>query len=115
MIMSNQPELVLQQNCYKWWHNKHPKLRGCLWRVENERKRSKYEQMIAKSTGLVSGVADLNMVYAGQFYAIELKAGKGRQSKSQKEWQDVIAKQGGSYHVVRSLEEFQELIDGILS
>ena len=112
--MSNQPELVLQQQVYTWWHNTHPELRGTLWRVENERRRTKYEQMIAKSTGLVAGVADLNMLYRGQFYAIELKVDGGRQSQSQKQWQRVITEQGGVYVVIRSLDEFKEFVEGVV-
>ena len=111
--MSNQPELVLQQKCYKHFHNKYPELRGCMWRVENERDRNKYEQMIAKSTGLVSGVADLNMIYNGTFYGIELKAGKGSQSKSQKKWQKTIEQQGGKYFIIRTEDEFKQLIKDI--
>lgn len=112
--MSNQPELVLQQKCYKWWHNTYPALRGILWRVENERQRSKYEQMIAKSTGLVSGVADLNMVYDGIFYGIELKTDKGRQSDTQIKWQKCIEDQGGKYIIIRNQDEFIEFIQGIV-
>ena len=113
--MSNQPELVLQQKCYKWWHNTYPELRGCLWRIENERKRSKYEQMIAKSTGLVSGVADLNMLYNGVFYGIELKTETGRQSDSQAKWQRGIEAQGGKYIIIRSEDEFKEFIIEIIT
>ena len=112
--MSNQPELVLQQHVYKFFHNTYPELRGTLWRVENERRRTKYEQMIAKSTGLVAGVADLNMLYGGQFYAIELKVEGGRQSQSQKQWQRVITEQGGIYKVIRSLDEFKEFVEGVI-
>ena len=112
--MSNQPELVLQQQLYTWWHNTYPELRGTLWRVENERRRTKYEQMIAKSTGLVAGVADLNWLYRGVFYAIELKTPTGSQTKSQKQWQRVITEQGGIYTVIRSLDEFKEFVEGVV-
>jgi len=112
--MSNQPELKLQQDCFRFFHNQYPNLRGILWKVENERRRNKYEQMIAKSTGLVAGVADLNMLYNGQFYAIELKTPTGSQTKSQKEWQIVVEKQGGIYVLIRSLEKFKEFVEGVV-
>jgi len=108
--MSNQPELALQQQVYKFFHNTYPELRGILWKVENERKRNKYEQMIAKSTGLVSGVADLNMVYNGTFYGIEVKTETGRQTTAQKEWQKTIENQGGVYVIIRTVDEFKEFI-----
>ena len=109
--MANQPELILQQKCYKYFHNTYPELRGCMWRVENERVRSRYEMMIAISTGLVSGVADLNFIHNGTFHAIELKTEKGRQSKSQLEWQKKVEQQGAKYHVIRSFEQFKEFVD----
>ena len=113
--MSNQKELKLQQDCYKWFHNQHPNHRGKIWRVENERKRNKYEQMIAKSTGLVSGVADLNMLYSGKFYAIELKVGNNNQSKSQIVWQNIVESEGGHYVVIRSLDEFKNFISEVIN
>ena len=112
--MSNQPELKLQQDCFRFFHNQYPPLRGILWKVENERRRNKYEQMIAKSTGLVSGVADLNMVYNGTFYGIEVKTETGRQTPAQKEWQKTIEQQGGKYFIIRTEDEFKQLIKDII-
>src|SRR5690625_4800823 len=111
--MANQPELKLMQNCYTWWHNSYPSKRGLLWKTENERKRNRYEQSIAKSTGLVAGVSDFIALYRGKFHAIELKTDKGPLSKAQKRWALTIEIQGGTYTVIRSLSEFQELIRGI--
>lgn len=112
--MPNQYETKLQQDCYTWFHNSFPSFRGLLWRVENEGRRNGYEQMVAKSTGIVSGVSDLMMVFGGQFHAIELKAGEdGRQSREQKKWQNKITEAGGNYYLVYTLEEFQGLIQTI--
>lgn len=113
--MSNQPELALQQKCFKWFHNKFPEHRGKMWRVENERVRTKYEAMIAKSTGLVSGVSDMLFFHGGEFHAIEFKTAKGVLSDSQKRWRRVIELEGGFYHVVRSEAEFQEIVLEVLS
>lgn len=114
--MANQPELKLMQECYTYWHNNFHNLRGILWRVENERKRTKYQQSIAKSTGLTAGVSDFNLLYKDQFYAIELKANvKGKQSKKQKQWQTDIEAQGGKYCIIHSLEQFKGLIHEILN
>ena len=70
--------------------------------------------MIAKSTGLVAGVADFNMLYGGHFYAIELKVDDNTQSVAQLEWQRLIEQQGGIYVLIRSLDEFQEFIRGVV-
>jgi len=109
----NQPEMRLMQNCYTWFYNHYPSKRGLLWKTENERKRNRYEQSIAKSTGLVAGVSDFIALYRGKFHAIELKTDKGTLSKAQKRWALKIEIQGGTYTVIRSLPEFQELIQSI--
>ena len=111
--MANQPELKLMQQCYKFFHNHYPSKRGLLWKTENERKRNRYEQSIAKSTGLVAGVSDFIALYRGKFHAIELKTDNGTLSKAQKRWALKIEIQGGTYTVIRSLPEFQELIQSI--
>lgn len=41
---------------------------------------------------------------------IELKTEKGRQSDHQRAWQYLMKEQGFEYYIVRSLEEFKELI-----
>jgi hypothetical protein len=110
----NQLEEKLQQRCYTFFHNTYPNLRNCLWRVENERKRSTYQQSIAKSTGLTAGVADFNLLYKGHFYAIELKIPGNGQTQSQYDWQNAIRAQRGSYYVIYSLQEFKDLIRKIV-
>ena len=112
--MANQPELKLQQQCYRYFHNTYPNRRLTLWRVENERKRSRYQQSIAKSTGLTAGVADLHFIHQKTYHAIELKTPTGKLRASQKKWGAAIVSQGGQYHVVRSLDEFKKLIKWIL-
>src|SRR5690625_4525246 len=84
-IMANQPELKLMQQCYKFFHNHYPSKRGLLWKTENERKRNRYEQSIAKSTGLVAGVSDFIALYRGNFHAIELKTDKDTHSTTSEE------------------------------
>ena len=84
-------------------------------RQANERRRNRYEQSIAKSTGLVAGVADLNMLYGGQFYAIELKTATGSQNTAQRTWQATVEAEGGVYVIIRSLGEFQGFIREVLS
>lgn len=115
-IMRNQEETVLHQRCYKWFHNNYPDLRLVMWHTENEGKRNKRHQMIVKSLGLTSGVADMLFLYNGIFYAIEFKNGnKGRQSKSQKKWQTAIEAQNGKYYIIRTETEFKSLIHEILN
>ena len=64
--------------------------------------------------GMVRGVSDLMMLYNGSFYAIELKTETGRQSEFQKQWQEVILSQGGTYVIVRSLQDFCNFVLSII-
>lgn len=106
----SQPELSLQVKCFTWFHNTFPNLRGTLWAVENERKRSRYEQSIAKARGIVAGVSDLLWIYAGHLYCIEIKTPSGRQSPTQRAFQDAVTAQGATYVLVRSEDEFRQYV-----
>lgn len=43
----------------------------------------------------------------------EFKAGKGRQSNNQKNWQKAVERVGGIYRLIRSVEEINRLIDDV--
>ena len=65
-----------------------------------------------KKQGMVSGVSDLAFIRLdGTMVFIELKVPKGKQSDNQKWWQSVVERCNSSYYIVRTLEEFQELIN----
>jgi hypothetical protein len=67
---------------------------------------------IGKLQGRSSGVADLTWICPdNRTIHIELKTEIGRQSKAQKEWQNMVEARGHTYHLVRSLEEFQALCE----
>jgi hypothetical protein len=51
------------------------------------------------------GMSDLWALVDGRYIAIEVKTGKARQSKKQKEWEAKVHKLGGEYYVIRSPEE----------
>ena len=108
-------ETRLQQDCVVWFKNTFPDLRLVLWHTENEGKRNGRQQMIFKTMGGCSGVADLLFFYGGELYAFELKTAKGRQSPTQIDWQTAIEKQGATYRIVRSIGEFKYYINGIVN
>jgi hypothetical protein len=53
------------------------------------------------------GSPDIIAIYGGQFIGIEVKASKGKQSKSQKDFQKAVEKSGGFYWLVYSGEELE--------
>ena len=105
----------LQQECYLWFHNTYPKLRGLLFHVPNGGNRKGREARKFKVMGVFPGVADLLLIYKGRFFALELKVFGGSQSDNQKYWEYIVTQNGVNYYLVWSLEEFKDLIKKILS
>tara|TARA_R110000851_G_scaffold332337_1_gene508162 strand:- start:4515 stop:4850 length:336 start_codon:yes stop_codon:yes gene_type:complete len=104
----------LQIDCYMWFHNKYPNLRGLLFHVPNGGSRSKREGAKFKAMGVYPGVSDFLFIYDNKLYCIELKIQKGKQSKVQKKWEDTVLNEGCIYNIVRSQSEFEVLIESIL-
>jgi hypothetical protein len=105
----------LQADCYQWFHNTYPALRGLLWHVPNGGQRSASEANKFKAIGLVSGVADLHFFYGGRMYFIELKTETGRLSPNQIDWIEAISIQGGEVIVIRDLETFKQYVNSLLN
>jgi len=104
----------LQQDCYVWFHNAYPELRGLLFHVPNGGARNGREAKKLKWMGVVPGVSDLIFLYQRKIYFIELKTEIGTQSKVQKDWQLNVESQGLEYYIIRSLDQFNWLIKDII-
>ena len=111
----------IQADCYRWCYNERPETRKLLFHVPNENDRADSNAIqgaIRKRLGLVAGVADLILLMPRGSYhglCIEMKDAHGTQKPAQKEWQVIVENQGYLYRVIRSLEEFKELINWYLS
>lgn len=71
-----------------------------------------------KGEGATAGVADLILlVPRGEFSSLclEMKTERGRQSDSQKAWQEAAESIGNCYMVIRSLDEFMDTVKLYLS
>jgi hypothetical protein len=66
-----------------------------------------------KRMGVLPGVADYLAFIPGRAVAIELKHGDGDQRKDQEKFQARWEACGNPYFVVRTLEEFQGVVQGI--
>lgn len=62
------------------------------------------------NTGLLKGVSDLIVAIPNKILFIELKTETGKQSMVQKEFEERIIKLGFEYHLIRSLEQFKDLM-----
>ena len=104
-------ELQLQTECYKWAVNTYKELRfGCLFHVPNGGTRNKVEAMQMKASGVVPGIPDLILINKGKTYGIELKTTIGKLSDKQIKVHESWGNQNIEVFVIRTFEEFKELI-----
>lgn len=71
----------------------------------NEGKRGRYAQADLKSSGFTTGWPDIEIIWQGRIYFLELKSEKGRVSPAQAECHAGLIAAGAPVAVVRSLEE----------
>jgi len=104
----------LQAECYLWFHDQYPELRGLLcYNLNNSR--NKIRAMMDKSMGLQKGRSDMVFYWNGSAYHIELKVAPNKQTPDQKKWQDKIEKAGFKYFIIYSIDEFKYFINGIIT
>lgn len=106
-------ESQIQQACFKWFRLQFPDLALLMFAVPNGGSRRRIEAAIMKAEGVTAGVADVLFLYPNSEYhglCIEFKTKTGRQQKSQKCFQNAIEAQGYQYAIVRSVDDFIELV-----
>lgn len=106
-------ESKIQSDCVKWLWNEYPETRGCFFAINNNSEHVA-RAMQRKAIGLVKGVSDTIFLWKSKTYLIEFKTDTGRQSQEQKRWETVVINQGFRYFIIRSLEEFKQLMSSIL-
>lgn len=112
------PEDILQISCIKWFRYQYPGLRKMLFAVPNGGSRNAIEAHKLKMTGVTAGVSDLILLTPRHGYGalcIELKAGKGKQSSSQHEWELEAISAGNKYVICRSIDEFMNEVNQYLT
>lgn len=65
----------------------------------------------AMPKGAHKGFPDIFVLKNSQAYFIEVKSGKGRQSKAQKEVEGVLVANGAEYYIVRTLEFVMKILE----
>ena len=106
-------ESQIQQSCFKWFRLQFPDLAMLMFAVPNGGSRRRIEAAIMKEEGVTAGVADVLFLYPNSEYhglCIEFKTNTGRQQKSQKCFQQAVEAQGYQYAIVRSIDDFIELV-----
>lgn len=111
-MQNTNSEIYIQSQSFLWHWNTYPNLRGLLcYNLNNSANKIQGNQN--RALGLIKGRSDMVYYYAGVAYMLEFKNDCGTQSKEQKEWESAIKAQGFNYTIVRSLEQFQQIITEI--
>ena len=111
--MINYLETRLQKACFTWAFYKHPETRGLLCYNLNNSANPRQGKM-NRELGLVPGRSDLVLYWKGRAYMFELKAPLGRQSPTQKEWQQLVEDNGFQYFVIRTIDDFIRTFEQIV-
>jgi hypothetical protein len=102
-------ELRLQQECFMWFTNTYPQLRGLFFRIKNEGI-NRISGAIGKATGIIPGVADSCLIIPNREACfIEFKILKGKQSAAQLGWSLKVVKNGHLYFIIKTLNAFKLL------
>ncbi len=119
--MAKRKEHQIQKACVKWFRYQYPHLKLCLFSVPNgfwvkgaSRLNLQMAMVYLKDEGLQTGVPDLVLMYNNKAYGIELKTDTGEPSDKQTKVHEAWKKQGIDTYIVRSFEEFKELIENIV-
>lgn len=107
----------IQKTCVQWFSLQYREYAKLLHHSPNGGERNAIEAAKFKEMGVRAGFPDLILCIARQGYHglfIELKTAKGRQTDNQKYYQCVLEEQGYRYEVVRSIDEFREVINNYL-
>lgn len=113
-----QLESALQSECVKWFRLQYPGFAGVFFSVPNGGMRNRGTAIRMKREGLLPGVSDLILlVPRGEYHGlcIEMKHGKGRQTKHQKTFQESVEEQGYKYVVTTGFLDFAGAIQLYLS
>ena len=116
--MIEKSESRIQQEIVFWFRNNYcTKLNEpqcAIFSVPNEGKNAK-EQSSKIATGLMSGVSDLIVLLPGmRVLFVEVKDSKGTQKPRQIDFERIVTALGFPYYLVRSLEDFQKIIEKYL-
>lgn len=107
----------LQKSCVQWFSLQYREYAKLLHHSPNGGKRNAIEAAKFKAMGVRAGFPDLILCIARHGYHglfVELKTEKGRQTDNQKYYQCVLEEQGYRYEVVRSIEDFQTILNDYL-
>ena len=107
----------IQAACVRYFACRYRKLLPLFFSVPNGARVGETQRIVLKAEGLRSGVSDMILLVPSAHHhalCLEFKTPQGRQSETQKEFQLAAQEQGFRYEIIRSLNQFIEVVDGYL-
>lgn len=109
-------EAKIQADCFQWFNNSFPHLRGLLYHVPNGELRDPVTANKLKAMGVVAGIPDIVFHFRAKSYFFEFKKPEtGKASKSQKKVHEALDKQRFIVWLVDNIEAFKYLVEAIIS
>lgn len=110
--MKKKDENHLQHTCWVWFRNnyglKHHNPRCEFVSVPNEMARG---NLNIQAMGIRKGASDCYLILPNKVVFIEFKTLKGTQRIEQSDFEESVLKLGFKYYIVRSLKQFQEIVE----
>ena len=106
-------ERQIQIQCVSWFKARYPEASRVFMAIPNGSARNPWTAKNLKDEGVLSGAPDLILLVPRHGYAclcIEMKKAGGRQSDSQKTFQEAAKAFKNKYVICYSLEEFQAVV-----
>lgn len=102
----------LQSVCYQWHHNTFAEDRYLIHANLSNSVGGRYGTH-NKAIGVKKGRADLQYYKNGVLYLFEIKVGSDRQKPDQRAFQQANEAEGAQYYIIRTVEEYQAIINRI--
>jgi hypothetical protein len=101
-------EFQIQAEIIVWFRNEYTrKGLGLIFSVPNE---ATYTNKNFKTSGVLTGVSDLIVILQDKVIFVEVKNDVNTQSMAQKHFESNIISLGQKYFVIRSLNEFKQIM-----
>jgi hypothetical protein len=115
-IIENQKQTEgrIQSECFIWFNNEFPALRGLMYHVPNGGLMTGAKGNQLKAMGVVAGVPDLEFHFWKRTFFLECKTPTGTVSKDQIKIHNILDEHGFRVFVFRSKKEFQDIIYAII-
>lgn len=110
-------ERQIQIQCVSWFRMRYPDASKVFMAIPNGSARNPWTAKNLKDEGVLSGAPDLILLIPRHGYAcmcIEMKKPTGKQSASQKAFEQAVKDYKGKYVVCYSFEEFKAVIEDYL-